>query len=169
MMKASKDAVLLIKHFEECRLKAYPDPGSADGRPWSIGYGHTGKEVTKGLVWTQAQADAALRADLARFERDVEFLVKVPLTQRQFDALVVFAYNCGSDIDSDDDAEGLGDSTLLRLLNAGDYESASKQFARWNKNNGHVMRGLVRRRAAEYALFLGASGHEAVARGMAAA
>lgn len=168
-MKASKDAVTLIKHFEGCHLKAYPDPGSADGRPWTIGYGHTGKEVTKGLVWTQAQADAALRADLAQFERDVEFLVKVPLTQSQFDALVVFAYNCGSDIDSDDDAEGLGDSTLLRLLNSGDYGGASQQFARWNKNDGRVMRGLVRRRAAETALFLGASGPEAVARGIAAA
>lgn len=160
-MKASKDAVTLIKHFEGCSLKAYPDPGSADGKPWTIGYGHTGKDVVKGLVWTQAQADVALRADLEQFERDVEFLVKVPLAQSQFDALVAFAYNCG--------AEGLGDSTLLRLLNAGDYESASKQFARWNKNNGRVMRGLVRRRAAETALFLGASGPEAVARGMAAA
>ena len=161
MIKASKDALTLIKYFEGCSLKAYPDPGSADGKPWTIGYGHTGKEVTKGLAWTQAQADAALAGDVARFACDVEKLIKVSVTQSQFDALVSFAYNIG--------VGALASSTLLRLLNAGDYDGASKQLALWNKNNGKVMRGLTRRRAAETALFLGASGHEAVARGMAAA
>lgn len=161
MMKASKDALALIKHFEGCRLKAYPDPGSEDGRPWTIGYGHTGKEVTKGLIWTQAQADAALEDDAARFAMDVERLIKVSVTQWQFDALVSFAYNLG--------AGALAGSTLLRLLNTYDHDGASKQFARWNKNGGQVMRGLVRRRAAETALFLGADCSEAIARGMAAA
>lgn len=161
MMKASKDAVTLIKHFEGCRLKAYPDPGSADGKPWTIGYGHTGRDVVKGLRWTQAQADAALAQDVARFAGEVEGLIKVSVTQSQLDALVSFAYNVG--------LGALAGSTLLRLLNTHDHDGASRQFARWNKNSGQVMRGLTRRRAAESALFLGASGLEAIARGMAAA
>lgn len=160
-MKVSSNGLDVLKYFEGCSLKAYPDPGSDDGKPWTIGYGHTGNDVKPGLIWTREQADAALRADLAQFERDVEFLVKVPLTQGKFDALVLFAYNCG--------VSGFSGSTLLRLLNAGDYDGASKQFARWNKNNGQVMRGLIRRRAAEAALFLGADGSEAIALGVAAA
>jgi hypothetical protein len=82
---------------------------------------------------------------VAVLDRAVERLVKVPLNQNQFDALVSFAYNCG---------EGnLGKSTLLRRLNAGDYKGAAAQFAAWNKGGGQVLKGLVRRRAAEAALF----------------
>lgn len=156
-------------YFENCKLKAYPDPGSKNGEPWTIGWGHTGPEVKPGLVWVQDQADAAFRQDVRRFEDDVKSLVKVPLTQGQFDALVLFAYNVGSDIDKDTIAEGLGDSTLLRKLNAGDYEGAALEFKKWNKNDGKVMRGLIRRRAAEEALFRGFSGQEAIKKGVAAA
>ena len=78
-----------------------------------------------------------------------------PCTQYQFDALVSFAYNVGLDIDADNIAEGLGDSTLLRKHLAGDYEGAAAQFAAWNKNDGKVLRGLVRRRAAEAAMYRG--------------
>lgn len=145
MMKASKDAVALIKHFEGCRLKAYPDPGSADGKPWTIGYGHTGKDVVKGLAWTQAQADAALADDVARFASKVETLIKVSVTQAQFDALVSFAYNVG--------VNALADSTLLRLLNSGAFSVAARQFERWDKQNGKPMLGLARRRFAERLLF----------------
>jgi lysozyme len=166
-MKISTCGVQVMHYFEQCRLNAYPDPGSSDGRPWTIGWGHTGPEVYRGLVWTQDQADAAFVADLARFERGVMDLVKVPLTQGQFDALVCFAYNVGLDIDADTQAEGLGDSTLLRKVNAGDFDGAAAEFGKWNKNDGQVMRGLTRRRAAERVLFEGMNGDQAIAVGAA--
>lgn len=168
-MKLSPNGERVMHYFEQCRLDAYPDPGSSDGHPWTIGWGHTGPEVVRGLRWTQQQADAAFLADVARFERDVESLLKVVPTQGQFDALVSFAYNVGSDIDKDTIAEGLGDSTLLRKFNAGDFAGAKREFPKWNKNDGRVMRGLVRRRAAEQALFDGFSGDSAIAAGKAAA
>lgn len=145
-MKASKDAVTLIKHFEGCRLEAYPDPGSVDGKPWTIGYGHTGRDVVKGLRWTQTQADAALAADIVEFERGVNSLVKVKLSQWQFDALVSFSFNCG--------INSLKESTLLRLANGAHYSGAANQFERWTKNNGKELLGLKRRRLAEKLLFL---------------
>jgi lysozyme len=169
MRTSQQGGVAVMHHFENCKLTAYPDPGSKNGEPWTIGRGHTGPEVKPGLVWTQEQADTTFLEDLRRFERDVETLVTVPLTQGRFDALVSFAYNVGADIDADTLAEGLGDSTLLRKLNAGDYEGAAQEFKKWNKNDGQVMRGLVRRRAAEEALFRGMTGEEAIALGMQAA
>ena len=148
-----------MHYFESCKLEAYPDPGSEDGKPWTIGWGHTGPEVVKGLVWAQAKADSQLVADLAAREVLVSKLAKVPLTQGQFDALVAFQYNTGS----------LGTSTLLALLNTADYAGAQGQFKRWNKNDGKVMRGLTRRRAAEEALFIGKNGDDAIKIGVAAA
>lgn len=158
-MRISANGIAVAHYFEQCRLVAYPDPGSKDGKPWTIGWGHTGPEVVKGLVWTQAQADAAFEKDLLKFEARVARLVKVPLTQGQYDALVLFDYNTGA----------LHSSTLLKLLNAGDYAGAQAQFKRWNKNDGKVMRGLIRRRAAEAALWAGKSGAEAIAIGVKAA
>lgn len=152
-MKLSNNGKKLIKSFEKLELIAYPDPGTG-GAPWTIGWGHTGPEVVPGLVWTPAQADAAFDRDVAQFERDVTSLVKVPVNQNQFDALVSFAFNTGSDIDADTIAEGLGDSTLLKKLNAGDYDGAANEFLKWNKSGGRVMNGLTRRRNAERTLFL---------------
>jgi lysozyme len=117
--------------------------------------------VKPGLVWTQEQADAAFLVDIARFERDVLSLVKVPVNQGQFDALVLFTYNVGS--------KALETSTLLRKLNSGDYDGAALEFRRWNKNDGKVMRGLIRRRAAEECLFRGMGGADAIRKGVAAA
>ena len=139
----------LIQEFEQCRLKAYLDGGGV----WTIGWGHTGADVHEGLVVTQAQADALFEHDIARFVADVNSLVKVPVTQNEFDALVSFAYNCGSDIDADTKAEGLGDSTLLRLLNKGDRAGAAREFQKWVKDNGKIVGGLIRRRKAERKLF----------------
>ncbi|MBQ4675575.1 lysozyme [Aeromonas hydrophila] len=164
MVKANRisvDGVAVAHYFESCKLQAYPDPGSKNGEPWTIGRGHTGPEVKPGLVWTQAQADAAFLVDIAHFERDVLSLVKVPVNQGQFDALVLFSYNVGS--------KALESSTLLRKLNAGDYDGAAVEFRRWNKNDGKVMRGLTRRRAAEECLFRGMNGSEAIKHGVAAA
>lgn len=140
MMQISKAGLDLIKQFEGLYLKAYRCPA---GVP-TIGYGHTAG-VAMGQTITQQQADDYLRRDVRQFERAVSRLVRVPLTQGQFDALVSFAFNLG---------EGaLAQSTLLRLLNAGDYAGAAAQFDRWNKAAGRVLPGLVRRRAAERALF----------------
>lgn len=160
-MKISENGIAVAHYFESCKLEAYPDPGSSDGRPWTIGWGHTGPEVVNGLKWTQKQADDAFVIDIAKFERGVLDLVKVSLTQGQFDALVIFAYNVG--------LKPLKTSTLLRVLNSGNYLGAQEQFKRWNKNDGRVMRGLTRRRAAEAELFCGSSGAEAIAIGVKAA
>ena len=139
-MQISKAGLDLIKQFEGLYLKAYSCPA---GVP-TIGYGHTAG-VAMGQSITQQQADDYLRRDVRQFERAVSRLVRVPLTQGQFDALVSFAFNLG---------EGaLAQSTLLRLLNAGDYAGAAAQLDRWNKAGGRVLPGLVRRRAAERALF----------------
>lgn len=140
VMQISKAGLDLIKQFEGLYLKAYRCPA---GVP-TIGYGHTAG-VAMGQTITQQQADDYLRRDVRQFERAVARLVRVPLTQGQFDALVSFAFNLG---------EGaLAQSTLLRLLNSGDYAGAAAQFDRWNKAGGRVLPGLVRRRAAERALF----------------
>lgn len=142
-MTPSINCVNLVKQFEGCSLTAYPDPGTG-AAPWTIGYGHTGG-VNPGDVITQDQADAYLLGDLTKFSNSVVALLHVPVTQNQFDALVDFAYNVGPG--------NLANSTLLRKLNAGDYQGASEQFLVWNKAGGVVMPGLVRRRAAEQALF----------------
>ena len=132
----------LIKHFEGCRLDAYPDPASG-GDPWTCGFGHTGPDVVPGLSVTQAVANQWLRDDLERFEKAVVELITVPLDQAEFDALVSFSYNCG--------AGALADSTLRRRLNAGEDKATvfAAELPRWT-NGG--MAGLVRRRDAEVRL-----------------
>lgn len=144
-MKTSTKGVALIKSAEGLRLKAYPDPGTG-GLPWTIGYGST-SGVTRNMLITETQAEQMLAEDLVRFERIVERQVQVPLNQGQFDALVSFTYNVG---------EGnFTKSTLLRKLNAGDIAGAAEQFSRWVHASGKVLPGLVKRRAAERAMFLG--------------
>ena len=141
-MRTSQKGIDLIKKFEGCRLEAYKCPAGI----WTIGYGHT-KGVKDGQIITQEQAEEFLREDLRIFEQTVESCVKVPLSQNQFDALVSFCYNCGSG--------ALKTSTLLRLLNEGNYSSAADQFLRWNKAGGKVLVGLTRRREEEREMFLG--------------
>lgn len=143
-MQTSDRGLEFIKHHEGLETKAYPDPGSADGHPWTIGVGHT-KGVKKGDTCTVEQAMEWLRDDVVGAESAVLRLVKVALTQDEFDALVSFVFNVGTGA-----FEG---STLLRLLNAGDYDGAAAQFKRWNKNDGRVMAGLTTRREAEAKLF----------------
>lgn len=148
-MQISNNGIALIKRFEGCRLTAYPDPGTG-GDPWTIGYGWTlpvdGKPVRPGMTIDQATADRLLKTGLVSYENDVLKIVKVKLTQGQFDALVSFAYNVGS--------RALSTSTLLKKLNAGDIKGAADEFLRWNKASGKVLNGLTRRREAERALFL---------------
>ncbi|EPK1682110.1 lysozyme [Klebsiella aerogenes] len=148
-MQTSNEGIALIKGFEGCRLTAYPDPGTG-GAPWTIGYGWTlpvdGKPVRPGMTIDQATADRLLKTGLVSYEKDVQKIVKVKLTQGQFDALVSFAYNIGS--------RALSTSTLLKKLNTGDIKGAADEFLRWNKAGGKVLSGLTRRREAERALFL---------------
>ena len=148
----SPSAFALIKSFEGCHkssgamFKPYVCPGGV----LTIGWGHTnhhGRKFDENARWTQQDCDAALEEDLQGFAADVAALVKVPLKQHQFDALVSFAYNVG--------IGNLKSSTLLRKLNAGDPEGAALEFHRWNRSKGKVLPGLVRRRAAEALLFQG--------------
>lgn len=145
------DGLALIKRFEGCArlradglVEAYPDPGSG-GDPWTIGWGSTGAGIGQGTVWTQAECDTRFEADLARYAAEVtEAIGTAPTTQAQFDALVSFHYNTGA----------IARATLTRRHRAGDHAGASSEFARWNKAGGRVVKGLVRRRAAEAALYL---------------
>jgi GH24 family phage-related lysozyme (muramidase) len=132
----------LLKSFEGLELRAYQDAVGV----WTIGYGTT-SGVRPGMVITEAQAEELLKRDLNRFERAVTDLVKVPLNDDQFSALVSFVYNVG---------EGaLATSTLLRVLNQRNYQGAADQLLRWDKAGGRTLAGLTRRRRAERALFLG--------------
>lgn len=142
-MQLTDQGIQLIQHFEGCRLTAYRDPVGV----LTIGYGHTGPDVRVGMVLTQDQADALLGEDLARFAADVRPLVEADLADHQFSALVSLAYNVG--------IPAVRQSTLLRLLNRGDYWGAANQFGVWNRAGGRVLNGLVLRRAAERDLFCG--------------
>lgn len=154
--RVSKAAVDLMHSFEGCRLEAYPDPGSKDGHPWTVGFGATGPGISKGVKWTQEQCDARFLSDLAKFEDGVTRLIgSAPTTQNNFDSLVSLAYNIGLDEDADTIAEGLGDSTLLRRHKAGDFQGAAKSFLSWRFNDGREMKGLLRRRKAEAKHYLG--------------
>lgn len=144
----------LIEQFEGLRLNAYKDQRGI----WTIGYGHTGPNVVQGLTITSAEADSFLAADLRIAELAVSHLVTVPLGQNQFDSLVSFTYNVGQG--------NLDHSTLLRLLNKGDYAGAADamvtvdeagNYHGWVYTNGEVNPGLVRRRLAEKKLFLEAA------------
>lgn len=144
-----------VKGFEKLRLVGYlPTPHDVP----TIGYGATGKGIYVGLVWTPEKAENRFEQDAAWYAVGVNRLLgaaAAQTTQNQFDALWSFAYNVGLDEDADTKAEGLGDSTLLRLHKAGDIAGAADQFRLWNKQNGKVLRGLTRRRAAEAAIYRG--------------
>lgn len=140
-MIQSEHGKSFVHDFESCELKAYLDGGGV----WSIAWGHV-KDVKKGDTCTLAQANTWYDEDVRETEVAVNHLVTAPITQNQFDALVSFTFNCG--------INALATSTLLRKLNAHDYDGARDEFPKWNKDNGKVVAGLTRRRAAEANLFL---------------
>lgn len=144
-LKTSEVGLLLIKKFEGLRLQAYLD---AVGIP-TIGYGTirypNGNKVKMGDTCTEKQANEYLVFKLNQFEMDIKRLVKVPLEQHQFDALVSFVYNLGP--------TNFGKSTLLKKVNAKQYSEAAEQFLAWNKAGGKALKGLTRRREAEKELF----------------
>ncbi|MEA3641301.1 MAG: lysozyme [Lamprobacter sp.] len=141
--RISQTGIDLIKRFEGLELQAYRDPVGIV----TVGYGHT-KTARMGQQISEAEAESLLRQDLEQFERCVSESVKAPLEQSHFDALVSFAFNVG--------CGALKRSTLLKKLNALDYPGAADELPRWNQAGGRVLRGLVRRRAAERDLFLSA-------------
>lgn len=156
-MKVNQAGIDLIKSFEGLVLKAYPDPASGN-EPWTIGYGTTiypnDNKVKKGDTCTKEQAYDYLVHDINDFAKQITPLIKQPLNDNQFSALVSFAYNVGSDIDADTIAEGLGDSTLLKKVNANPNDpTITAEFLKWNKGGGKAMAGLTRRRNAEAQLY----------------
>ena len=144
-MQYSKNGLHLTESFEGVRLSAYPDPGTC-GDPWTIGYGHTGPDVHQGLTITLEQAEDLLAQDVKRAEADVNAKLTVKVSQEEFDALVDFAFNCG--------CGNLNNSTLLKKVNAGDFEGASHEFEKWDMAGGKHMAGLLRRRQAEELMFM---------------
>jgi lysozyme len=140
--KINEAGLNLIKSFEGLRLETYLDAVGVR----TIGYGHTGPEVTSGLHIDKSYAEELLRSDIKRFERGVMALVSVALTDNQFSALVSFSFNLG--------LNNLKNSTLLRKLNSGQNIEAANEFPRWNRAGGKILAGLTRRREAEKALFL---------------
>lgn len=141
--KLTSEVIQMVRDFEGFRDKAY----QCSAGVWTLGYGHT-RGVKKGMTCTKDQADMWLSEDLGEAEAAVIKYVKVPLTDNQYGALVDFTFNLGQG--------SLASSTLLRLLNDGDYTKAADQFTRWVKADGNVIEGLVRRREAEKKLFLSA-------------
>lgn len=146
-MRTNDAGVKLIKKWEGLKTKAYQDVAGI----WTIGYGHTsaagGLKVTPGLVISEKEAEDILKSDLVKFENDVNKLVKVPLTDNQFATLVSFHFNTGA----------LGKSTLLKKLNAGQYDAVPSELMKWNKAtvNGKLVavKGLTNRRTDEVHLW----------------
>jgi len=136
-----KDGLALTEQFEGLELTAYQDQVGV----WTIGYGHTGPDVYPGLTITQNDATSLLLQDVNTAANCVNQLVTVPLTQDEFDALMDFVFNLGT--------HAFAGSTLLRLLNAGDFDGAIGEFVKWDHAGGQVVAGLLRRRQAEAQLF----------------
>ncbi len=142
-MQYSDAGFAMTKSFEGLSLEAYKDVAGV----WTIGYGHTGPALLEGMKISQADADMMLRADLASAVACVNGALQREVTQAQFDALVDFCFNVGR--------RAFVQSSLLRYVNGGDFAAAALQFLQWVHAGGEVCAGLVRRRKAEAAMFLG--------------
>ena len=136
---------LALEAEEGLRLTAYQDRGGV----WTIGYGHTGPEVHRGLTWSRAEADAALAADVAFAESAVSGAVKAALHQHEFDALVSFVYNVG--------VGAFRGSTLVARLaqSPADFAGAAAEFTKWVHVAGVFAPGLLARRTREMLRFVG--------------
>lgn len=140
--KISQTGVDLIKSFEGCRLTAYKPVPTEEY--YTIGWGHYGKDITKGMTITQAEADSMLVTDLAKYEAYVNDPAYVPVTaqlnQNQFDALTSFCYNCGP-------------GNLRTLCKGRTIVQIAQNITKYDKSSGTVLTGLVRRRNVELDLF----------------
>jgi len=142
LMNISEEGLSLIKKFEGCELKAYRCAANV----LTIGYGTT-KGVTEDMEITKEEAESILKEEMHEYEGYINNMVKVPLEQNQFDAMVSWVFNLGS--------TNLSSSTLLKKLNNSEYDEVPSQIKRWNKAGGKVLDGLIRRREAEALLFEG--------------
>jgi lysozyme len=142
-MEYSKTGLLLTEQFEGCRLEAYQDVRGI----WTIGYGHIFGVNANTPPCTMDQAAAWLAEDIQSAVGSVNRLVKTTLTQSEFDAICDFIFNVG--------VGNFAGSTMLKLLNKGDYAGAASEFDRWDIAGGNVVAGLLRRREAEREEFNG--------------
>ena len=157
-MKVSDACVEMIKHHEGVRSKPYRCPASL----WTVGVGHVlypeqaamkmpermalPLKAEHDKLWSIGGVDAIFRSDLLRFESGVLRLCPDTANrQSHFDALVSFAFNLG--------LGALQSSTLRMKYNRGDVQGAADEILKWNKAGGRVLPGLVKRRAAERAMF----------------
>jgi lysozyme len=152
-MKMGPTGLELVRAFENC-MKAIPGrPGFF--KPYvdavgvlTLGWGHTNHHLPRfdrNTVWSQADCDSALAGDMGTFERHVERLARVELSQCEFDALVSWSFNTG----------GPETATLWKRLNAGNKAAVPAELAKWNRGGGRVLAGLTRRRKAEGLMFAG--------------
>jgi lysozyme len=140
-LELSPSGLAFIQTNEGLRLNAYRDVRGI----WTIGYGHTGPEVVTGLIWTAAQCALALEEDVLWAAKAVQDNVTVILNQNQFDALVSFVFNIG--------VGNFKGSTLLHVLNTGNYTGAALQFGKWIYAGTIISSGLINRRKKETLLF----------------
>lgn len=144
-MPINDAGLAIIQEREDCRLEAYLCPSDV----WTIGWGHTGPEVKKGLRWTQSQCDQTLKADVKLFEDGVAKLTKDAAggtSSNEESAMISLAYNIG--------LGNFRDSSVLRYHMRGDKKSAAKSFGLWKYSKGRILQGLVDRRADEAKLYL---------------
>lgn len=141
-MRDLDQAVELIKAFEGFSATPYQDSGGV----WTQGYGTTEGVLHNSRPIGEAEATLMLEYDLRKTVKAIERLVKYPLNDNQFAALCSFVYNVG--------IHAFETSTMLRVLNHGNYELCAGQFERWNKVKGKVVKGLTNRRLAEKSLFM---------------
>ena len=139
--KITQDGLDFIQDVEGCKLFAYLDTGGV----WTIGVGHTGPEVVKGLTCSMEQALQWLKEDSEEAQEAIRQSVEGLLTQNQFNALVSFVFNVG--------VNAFKKSTMLKLINNGDFDGAAKEFPKWNKDNGKEILGLSKRRILEQSVF----------------
>ena len=139
-MKISEDGLELIKKFEGCETTAYQDSVGV----WTIGFGHT-KGVEEGQTCSIEDAESMLADEMDEYEGYINNMVKVELQQHEFDALVAWVYNLGP--------TNLGESTMLKVLNGGQFDRVPEEMNRWTRAGGKILEGLVRRRQAESLMF----------------
>ena len=140
-MNISDNGLSLIEQFESLKFKAYKDIRGI----LTIGYGHTGSDVTDGLIISKNQAEILLKNDAQVTVQTINRLVKVVLNQNQFDALCSFIFNVGSG--------NFASSTMLKLINQSNFTDAANEFPKWDKAAGTIVQGLLNRRLKEQELF----------------
>ena len=139
-MKISEDGLELIKKFEGCETSAYQDSVGV----WTIGFGHT-KDVEEGQTCSIEDAESMLADEMDEYEGYINDMVRVDLQQHEFDSLVAWVYNLGP--------TNLGESTMLKVLNGGQFDRVPNEMNRWTRAGGEILEGLVRRRQAESLMF----------------